>query len=114
MPKRPRDWVPNQEVATGPLAWQAARRELERRATPRWSVPFRFIGLSRRDTASWASDTASAARSDRLAAYEYAADRAAARLNQIEVAELRQTGALPDWFFTAVEEERKAFQRGHR
>jgi hypothetical protein len=35
-------------------------------------------------------------------------------LNQIEVAELRQTGALPDWFFTAVEEERKAFQRGHR
>jgi hypothetical protein len=38
----------------------------------------------------------------------------ASRLNQLEVAELRQTGALPDWFFDAVEEERKARRRRSR
>jgi hypothetical protein len=106
--------VPNQGIAIGALAWQAARRELERRATPWWGTPFRFIGFSQRGSARWASDTQGAARSDRLAAYEIAADRVAARLNQVEEAELRQTGALPDWFFDAVEEERKAYRSRRR
>ena len=54
------------------------------------------------------------AKSDRQSDYAYAADRAAARLNQVEEAELRQTGALPDWFFDAVEEERKAYRSRRR
>jgi hypothetical protein len=49
-----------------------------------------------------------------MADYSYAVERAATRLNQIEEAELRQTGALPDWFFGVVEEERKAYNRRRR
>ena len=49
-----------------------------------------------------------------MASYAVPVDRVAERLNPAEVAALRERGALPDWFFDAVEEERKAFLRGLR
>jgi hypothetical protein len=38
-------------------------------------------------------------------------DRVAARLSPTEVNALRERGTLPEWFFAAVEQERKAFLR---
>ena len=114
MARQVRDWVPDQPIATGPLAWQAARRELQRRATPWWGTPLRIITGRRQAATRWAGDISRDAKSSRMADYAYAVQQAATRLNQVEEAELRQTGALPDWFFGVVEEERKADKRRPR
>lgn len=61
--------------------------------------------------AGLADDMASEVVSDRIASYSVPIDRVAERLSPAEVAALRERGALPDWFFDAVEQERKAFLR---
>jgi hypothetical protein len=49
-----------------------------------------------------------------MASYSVAVDIVAGRLSNGEVAALREGGALPDWFFDAVEKERKACRRSRR
>lgn len=61
--------------------------------------------------AGLADDMTSEVVSDRIASYSVPIDRVAERLSPTEVAALRERGVLPDWFFDAVEQERKAFLR---
>jgi hypothetical protein len=49
-----------------------------------------------------------------MAGYSVAVDTVAGRLSQDEEMALRESGALPDWFFDAVEQERKAARRARR
>ena len=58
-------------------------------------------------------DTAQAL-SDRMARYTEPVDKVAARLSLDEQTALRGNGTLPDWFFDAVEKERKADRRSQR
>jgi hypothetical protein len=46
-----------------------------------------------------------------MAKYAFPVDTVAERLSKDEVVALRETGTLPDWFFDAVEAERKARRR---
>ena len=119
MPRRPSNWVPNQPLTTSRLAWLAAQPELERRSSPWWAVPLRIlagVGVDRRMTRS-ASELGREARgeasSDKLASYAFPVDTVAGRLSPAEQVALRERGTLPDWFFDAVEDERKA-DRGAR
>lgn len=130
MPRRPRDWEPDQDVAIGRLAWLAAFPELRRRSSPWWAVPFRiFVAADpvsegqgvistnplRTMRGSRAeSEGPEQATSDRLASYAEPVDKVAARLSTDEQTALRDNGALPDWFFDAVEKERKAERRSRR
>jgi hypothetical protein len=58
-------------------------------------------------------DTAQAL-SDRMARYAEPVDKVSARLSTDEQTALRDNGTLPDWFFDAVEKERKAERRSRR
>jgi hypothetical protein len=49
-----------------------------------------------------------------MASYSLAVDTIAGRLSKDEEVALRESGALPDWFFDAVEKERKAYRRSRR
>jgi len=49
-----------------------------------------------------------------MASYADPVDTAAARLSTDEQTALRDSGTLPDWFFDAVEKERKAERRSQR
>lgn len=115
MPAPSPRWAPNQNLTIGRLAWLAARPVLLRRSTPWWATLFRILGASSSRPGSGpglARDLSSDATSGRLAGYSVPVDTVAARLSPTEVAALRERGALPEWFFDAVEEERKAFLRG--
>ena len=118
MPRRPRDWVPDQDLTISRLAWLAAFPELHRRALPWWRVPFQAAGpvrlthVSGSRYAPWAG--AWPMTSDRMASYADPVDTAAARLSTDEQTALRDSGTLPDWFFDAVEKERKAERRSQR
>ena len=114
MPKPTPQWVPNKTLATGRLAWIAARPILLRRSTPWWAVPLRILGASSsrsRSGPGYARDLSSETTSGRMASYSVPVDTVAARLSPAEVAALRERGTLPEWFFDAVEEERKVFLR---
>lgn len=107
-------WVPNQDLATGRLAWLAASPVLHRRAAPWWTLLFRLLGSTSRQSATGtglARDVTTDVTSGRLASYSVPVDRVAARLSPTEVNALRERGTLPEWFFDAVEQERKAFLR---
>ena len=131
MSRRPDHWQPDQDLAIGRLAWLAAFPELHRRSLPWWRVPLRS------DTApvempAWMRsilhgqpesayspfpvepDDAAEAKTDRMARYAEPVDKVAERLSVDEQAALRDTGTLPDWFFDAVEKERKAERRSQR
>ena len=113
-PKPTPDWVPNQHLSTGRLAWLAAHPILRRRSNPWWAAPLRILGAnSGRSGVGTAlvRDMSSEAASGRLASYSVPVDRVAERLSPTEVAALRERGTLPDWFLAAVETERKAFLR---
>lgn len=114
VPKKAAGWVPNQPLATGVLAWRAAYPELRRRSTPWWGTPLRVLSARRQLGTGIAREMSSDATGTRMRAYSIAVDAAAERLDQEETATLRQSGTLPDWFFDAVEEERKAFRRVRR
>ena len=109
-------WIPNQRLTTGRLAWLAARPVLLKRSRPWWTTLVRILGSSSRGGSGTGSaiarDLSSEVIDDRLATYSVPVDRVAERLNPHEVATLREHGTLPDWFFDAVEEERKKFLRG--
>lgn len=114
MPKRPGRWVPNEPLATGPLAWRAAYPELRRRSSPWWAGPLRIATARKRVGTRFANELGSDVRSGRMAGYSVAVDTVAGRLSQNEEMALRESGALPDWFFDAVEQERKAARRARR
>jgi hypothetical protein len=126
MPRRPRHWEPDQDLTIGRLAWLAAYPQLHRRSSPWWAAPFRVATASAPPTARYGQtgvpsdrgniepELASEALSDRMARYAEPVDRVAARLSTDEQTALRDTGTLPDWFFDAVETERKAERRAHR
>lgn len=117
MRKSTQGWIPNQPLTTSRLAWLAARPVLVRRSRPWWLVILRVISASNRSPepsasgARLASDMASEVVTGRMASYSVPIDRVAERLSPTEVAALRERGALPEWFFDAVEQERKAFLR---
>jgi hypothetical protein len=112
VPRRPGMWVANQSLATGRLAWLAARPELERRSSPWWAVPLRIITASGRPIGTrFASELRSDVRRGRMAGYAFPVDTVAERLSKDEEMALRETGTLPGWFFDAVEAERKARRR---
>ena len=114
MPKPTPKWQPDQHLSTGRLAWLAAHPILLRRSNPWWAAPLRILGAAGgRSGASTglARDMSSEAASGRLASYSVPVDKVADRLSPTEVAALRERGTLPDWFFEAVETERKAFLR---
>jgi hypothetical protein len=107
-------WTPNHHLATGRLAWLAASPVLRRRAAPWWTILFRVLGSTSRQSTTGtglARDVTTDVTSGRLASYSVPVDRVAERLSPAEVAALRERGQLPDWFFDAVEHERKAFLR---
>lgn len=115
MAKPTTQWVPNKTLAIGRLAWMAARPVLLQGSTPWWALPLRILGASSsrsRSGPGYARDLSSDATSCRLASYSVPVDTVAARLSPSEVAALRERGTLPEWFFDAVEEERKAFLSG--
>lgn len=124
MPRRPRHWEPDQDLTIGRLAWLAARRELHRRSSPWWTVPFEIVravapsggGASRTGSPGdgGTPDFAAEATSDRMARYADPVDKVSERLSVDEQAALRDNGTLPDWFFDAVEKERKAERRSQR
>lgn len=127
MPRRPASWEPNQPLTTQRLAWIVAYPELQRRSSPWWAVPLRIItGLGgntqpyrggpafRPLGTQFANELGQDVKSDRMASYAFPVDTVARRLSQDEAAALRESGTLPDWFFDAVEEERKADRRLHR
>lgn len=108
------DWVPNQQLSTGRLAWLAARPVLLRRSTPWWTIPLRILSASSVRSGprtGLARDVSSDFTSGRLASYSVPVDTVARRLSPTEAAALRERGTLPEWFFDAVENERKAFLR---
>jgi hypothetical protein len=111
MPRRPPSWVPNQPLTTGRLAWLAAYPELQRRSSPWWAVPLRIATGRKRLGTRFANELGQEAKGDRMASYAFPVDSVARRLSQDEVAALRESGTLPDWFFDAVEEERKEDRR---
>lgn len=115
VPRRPSMWVANRPLTTGRLAWLAARPELERRSSPWWAVPLRIITASGRPVGTrFASELRSEVKSGRMARYAFPVDTVAGRLSKDEEVALRETGTLPDWFFDAVEAERKARRRLRR
>ncbi|TYK43240.1 hypothetical protein [Actinomadura decatromicini] len=116
---RPKDWVPNRALQDSRLAWEAARPELSRRATPWWTVPLRILSAgatanalsrsrTRGDTVGDARKISNEAVSGRLATFAVPVDVVTDRLSPAELKLLRAEGTLPDWFFDAVEEERRA------
>lgn len=111
MPRGPGNWVPNQPLTTGRLAWLAAKPELERRSSPWWAVPLRIATGRRRLGTRFANELGKEALSDNVASYAFPVDKVAGRLSPDEELALRESGTLPDWFFDAVEEERKADRR---
>lgn len=114
MPRRPGGWVPNEPLATGPLAWRAAYPELRRRSSPWWAAPLRIATARKGVATRFANELGSEVRSGRMASYSLAVDTIAGRLSKDEEVALRESGALPDWFFDAVEKERKAYRRSRR
>jgi hypothetical protein len=114
MPRRPSSWVPNQSLTTGRLAWLAAASELQRRSSPWWAVPLRIATGRKRVGTRFANELGSEARNDRMASYAFPVATVAERLSKDEEEALRESGTLPDWFFDAVEKERKADRRSRR
>ena len=116
MPTPSPEWIPNQDLTTGRLAWLAARPLLRRRSRPWWVTLLRILGSSGRSAsgAVMAHDLSTEVVSDRMASYCVPVDRVAERLSAAEVTALREHGTLPDWFLPAVEHERKAFLRSLR
>ena len=121
--RKVRDWVPGQDLQIGRLAWLAAYPELRRRSTPWFGDVMRVLtsghagkelGWADQGMAGWADDEAKAERSERLAGYSVAVDQASEQLSVSEQQELRQTGALPSWFFDTVEKIRRENKRGRR
>ena len=113
MPTPAPEWIPNQQLTIGRLAWLAARPVLLRRSHPWWVTLLRVLGSSGRSASGsgMAHDMSTEVTSDRMASYSVPIDRIAERLSSAEVVALREHGTLPDWFFPAVEQERKAFLR---
>ncbi|MEV3922326.1 hypothetical protein [Actinomadura coerulea] len=118
---RAKKWVPNRPVQDSRLAWEAAVPELRRRANPWWSVPLRILGGAV-PIGPWdrhlpggatghAREIGQEASSGRLKQFAVPVDVVAERLSPEERKLLRAEGALPDWFFGAVEEERRARKR---
>lgn len=114
MPKRPSNWMPNQPSTTSRLAWLAAYPELQRRSSPWWGVPLRIVTGRRLNATGIANQLGSEAKDDRMADYAFPVDTVAGRLSEDEEAALRKGGILPDWFFDAVEAERKIERKAER
>lgn len=114
MPRRPSGWVPNAPLTTGRLAWLAAYPELRRRSSPWWAGPLRIATARNRVGTRFANELGSEVRSGRMASYSLPVDAVAGRLSKDEEVALRESGTLPDWFFDAVDEERKAYRRSRR
>lgn len=111
MSRSPSNWVPNQSLSKGRLAWLAAKSELERRSSPWWAVPLRIVTGRKRLGTRFANELGKEAWSETMASYAFPVDRVAGRLSPDEEVALRESGTLPSWFFGAVEEERKADRR---
>ena len=116
---RPKNWVPNRPVQDSRLAWEAAIPELARRSRKWWTVPLRIAGaavpnrranggLAGGGSTGFAREIGQDASSGRLKDYAIPVDAVAERLSPGERRALRAEGVLPDWFFDAVEEERRA------
>ncbi|MER7541484.1 hypothetical protein [Actinomadura sp.] len=121
---RPKNWVANRPVQDSRLAWEAAVPELARRSRNWWTAPLRILGAAvpnRRanggmeggGSTGFAREIGQDASSGRLKSYAVPVDVAAERLTPEERKALRAGGVLPEWFFDAVEEERRA-QRKRR
>jgi hypothetical protein len=77
-------------------------------------VPLRIISAGARGRGvgpRFAGELNSEVKSGRMARYAFPVEIVAGRLSKDEEVALRQTGTLPDWFFDAVEAERKARRR---
>lgn len=114
MPKRPSNWTPNQSSSTSRLAWLAAAPELRKRSSPWWAVALRIATGMRRSGTRMVTDMVSEERNERMADYAFPVDTVAGRLSKDEEVALRESGTLPDWFFDAVEAERKAERKAER
>lgn len=115
---RPKNWVANRPVQDSRLAWEAAAPELARRSKNWWTAPLRVFGAAipnRRvnggieggGSTGFAREIGQDASSGRLKSYAVPVDVVAERLTADERKFLRAEGVLPDWFFDAVEEERR-------
>ena len=108
MPRRPSNWVPNRQSTASRLAWLAAYPELQRRSSPWWAVPLRIATARRGLGTRFANELGSDARTDRMANYAFPVHHVSERLSKDEEAALRESGTLPEWFFDAVEAERRS------
>lgn len=95
--------------------------ELRRRANPWWAAPLRILGGAvplgpnhrhiPGGSTGHAREIGQEASSGRLKQFAVPVDVVAERLSPEERKLLRAEGVLPDWFFDAVEEERRARKR---
>lgn len=118
---RAKNWVPNRPVQDSRLAWEAGVPELRRRANPWWAAPLRILGGAvplgpnhrhiPGGSTGHAREIGQEASSGRLKQFAVPVDVVAERLSPEERKLLRAEGVLPDWFFDAVEEERRARKR---
>ncbi|WP_141581532.1 hypothetical protein [Actinomadura sp. WMMA1423] len=114
---RAKNWVPNRPVQDSRLAWEAAVPELRRRANPWWAVPLRILGAAvpmgprhkhvPGGPTGYAREIGQEASGGRLKQFAIPVDVVSERLSPDERRLLRAEGELPDWFFDAVEEERR-------
>jgi hypothetical protein len=107
--KRPKAWPPEGKLRDDRLVYLAAEPELIRRATPWWMHIARFQ-VSPRSSREASSSHRSMQRG-RMHSYVMATQRAAERLNPMELEAVRRDGVLPDWFYEEVEEQRRNARR---
>ncbi|NVI90109.1 hypothetical protein [Actinomadura sp. BRA 177] len=100
------------------LAWEAALPELARRSKNWWTAPLRIFGAAVPNNSAnggipgggstgFAREIGQDASTGRLKKYAVPVDVVAERLAPEERKTLRAEGVLPDWFFDAVEKERR-------
>lgn len=108
-------WPPETGVTIARLAFLAAKPQLQRRARPWWVRLLRVAevggpGGGYRAEGNIGDEIASS----RMSSYAFACDRVVEHLSVDERQALRQSGALPPWFLSKVEELAAEFRRNAR
>lgn len=120
--RRARSWAPPADTSIERLAFLAAEEHLRSRSNSGWSKVVRVLeggsggsrGTAFKVGAGASNSLAGQMRSERMGDYVIACDEAAQQLNVEERASLRAAGALPPWFWPAVEDSVKRQQRDRR